>query len=348
VTEVQPTGVRMPAETEPHAATWMAWPSRSYTLGDTEADAAEARATWAAVANAIVEHEPLHLLVPARELEAARAHLKPEVVLHEVELDDAWFRDIGPTFVVTTGEQGPELAGVDWVFNGWGQQDWATWEHDAQAAAYALRAAGVRRIASDLVNEGGGIHVDGAGTVLVTETVQLDPGRNPGLTRADVEAELARTIGARKVVWLPRGLTRDSERFGTRGHVDLLATFIEPGRVLVHDQRHPEHPDHAVSRDLIETLEAAADADGRTLEVVRLPAPATLTDDEGWVDHSYVNHYVCNGAVIMCAFGDPVDDDAAAILAEAYPGRRIIPVDARPLFARGGGIHCITQQQPAL
>ncbi|MGN6162124.1 MAG: agmatine deiminase family protein [Marmoricola sp.] len=332
----------MPAETAPHAATWMAWPSRSYTLGETEADAHEARSTWAAVANAIAEFEPVHLLVPPSERDVAPAFLKETVTIHEVELDDAWYRDIGPTFVTDGGG----LAGVDWVFNGWGQQDWARWEHDARAAGVAIVTAGATRIPSALVNEGGGIHTDGAGTVLVTETVQLDPDRNPGWTKADVEAELSRTIGARKVIWLPRGLTRDSERFGTRGHVDIVATFSARGTVLLHDQRDPDHPDHAVTAELSTVLRSSRDADGCPLNVVRVPAPTVLRDEEGWVDYSYINHYVCNGAVIMCTFDDPADDEAAGILAQAYPGREIVRIDARPLFARGGGIHCITQQQP--
>lgn len=341
----------MPAETAPHAAAWMAWPSGSYTLGDTAEAAHEARSTWAAVANAIVAFEPVHMLVPAPELEAAARYLDPRVQVREQPLDDAWYRDIGPTFVVSGEGDGRRLGAVNWVFNGWGQQDWASWEHDAVVSLVATEATGAHRIDSPLVNEGGGIHTDGAGTFLVTETVQLDPGRNPGWSRADVEAELERTLGARKVIWLPRGLTRDSERFGTRGHVDIVAAFADRGVVLVHDQRDPSHPDHAVSRELISLLEAEHDADGKPLRVVRLPAPATLRDDEGWVDYSYVNHFVCNGAVIACSFGepgDPSDAEALAVLADAYPGRRVVPVDARPLFARGGGIHCITQQQPAL
>ena len=129
------------------------------------------------------------------------------------------------------------------MFNGWGAQAWATWEHDAAIASVRRRRApGRPRILSDLVNEGGGIHVDGLGTVLLTETVQLDPGRNPGLTRAEVEAELARTIGATTCIWLPRGLTRDYDEFGTRGHVDIVATFASPGVVLLHSQPRPGPP----------------------------------------------------------------------------------------------------------
>jgi agmatine deiminase len=335
---------QMPAETEPHDRTWMAWPSGSYTLGQTPAEAEDARRTWASVGNAVAEFEPLHMVVPTQEMAEARRRLSSEVVLHEAPLDDAWYRDIGPTFVL-----GPDgLGAVNWVFNGWGAQDWASWEYDAVASMVATEASGAERIDSPMVNEGGGIHTDGAGTFLVTETVQLDPERNPGWTREQVEAELARTVGARKVIWLPRGLTRDSERFGTRGHVDIVATFSAPGRLLLHEQRDEAHPDSAITHELAALLAGETDADGKPLEVVALPAPTRLRDAEGWVDHSYVNHYVANGAVIGCAFDDPADDEARAVLADAYPGRTVVQLDARPLFARGGGIHCITQQQPAL
>jgi agmatine deiminase len=198
-----------------------------------------------------------------------------------------------------------------------------------------------------MVNEGGGLHVDGRGTVLLTDSVQRDPHRNPGWSRADVEAEVVRTLGAGHAVWLPGGLTRDSGRFGTRGHVDIVAAFTPDGSVLMHDQRSPDHPDHEVTRRTRAVLEGSRDAQGDALRVRGMPAPGTLRDAEGWVDWSYVNHYVLNGAVLACAFDDPADADAADLLGEAYPGRVVVQVDARPLFARGGGIHCITQQQPA-
>lgn len=338
------TAWTMPAEWEPHDATWMAWPSGGYTLGETPAEAEEARQTWAAVANVVAEFEPLHMLVPPAELPEARRRLSSEVVLHDAPLDDAWYRDIGPTFVL--GPRG--LGAVNWVFNGWGAQDWASWEHDAVASVVATEGSGAERIDSPMVNEGGGIHTDGNGTFLVTETVQLDPFRNPGWNKDRVEAELARTVGARKVIWLPRGLARDGERFGTRGHVDIVATFNAPGRVLLHQQRDKSHPDAAISRELAALLIDRTDADGKPLQVVALPAPTILRDDEGWVDHTYVNHYVANGAVIACAFDDPADDEAREILVDAYPGRTVVQLDARPIFARGGGIHCITQQQPAI
>jgi agmatine deiminase len=340
---------RMPPEWARHERTWMAWPSSGYTLGDTEEEADAARATWAAVARAVAGFEPVTVVADPDAVGVARDRLTRDgatehgIDLVATPLDDAWMRDIGPTFVL-----GPDggLGAVDWVFNGWGAQDWASWDHDELVASSVADRAGATRIGSDLVNEGGGLHVDGLGTVLLTETVQLDPGRNPGLTRADVDAELARTIGATTCIWLPRGLTRDYDEFGTRGHVDIVATFAAPGLVLLHWQGDPAHPDHAVCTELESVLTSARDARGERLEVVRVPAPRTLEDDHGWVDWSYINHLVVNSGVVACAFEDEQDTESLAILERAYPGRRVVGVDARELFHRGGGIHCITQQQP--
>ena len=338
------TTLRMPAEGDPHERTWMAWPGGGYTLGDSAADAERARATWAAVANAIVDFEPVVVLAPAAELPAARRLLSDGVELVEAELDDAWMRDIGPTFV-HDGAGG--IAAVDWVFTGWGRQSWASWEKDARIGRRVAELAGVPVVASELANEGGGIHVDGRGTVLATRTVQLDPGRNPGITAAEVEAEFNRTIGAETTVWLPRGLTRDSERFGTRGHVDIVATLTAPGRMLLHAQPDESHPDAAVMREIRAALDTSQDAEGRAFEITELPAPRTLRDAEGAVDWSYVNHSLVNGGVVACSFDDPNDAQAIELLRAAYPGREVVTVDARPLFDRGGGIHCITQHQPA-
>lgn len=338
------TNYVMPAESAPQDRVWMAFPSPGYSLGDTETEHHEARSTWAAVAHAVLEFEPVTVVVDPAEMVVARRYLSAEVDVIEAPLNDAWMRDIGPTFV--HADDG-SVAAVDWVFNGWGAQDWARWDRDSKIGAAVAGWAGVPVVTSNLVNEGGGIQVDGQGTVLVTETVQLDPGRNPGATKADIEAELARTIGATHAVWLPRGLTRDSERFGTRGHVDIVAAITAPGRLLLHAQRSDAHPDHLVCKEIRAALADTCDAAGRPWDIVELPAPDVLTDAEGYVDYSYINHLVVNGGVIACAFGDPRDADAAAILAEQYPGRRVVSLDARPLFERGGGIHCITQHQPS-
>ncbi|MFN2560748.1 MAG: agmatine/peptidylarginine deiminase, partial [Jatrophihabitans sp.] len=251
----------MPHEGDPHERLWLSWPSRGYTLGDTAEDAEVARRTWAAVANAAARFEPVTVVVAPRDVETAPRYLDPSIELRVREIDDAWIRDAGPTFV--RGADG-RLGAVTWVFNGWGRQQWASWDNDSSLGPAVAEWAGAERIDSQLVNEGGGIHVDGLGTVLVTETVQRDPDRNPGLSRAQIEQELARTIGARTVIWLPRGLTRDSDEFGTRGHVDIVATIPSPGRLLLHDQRNDAHPDRAVMagirRELVEALDVRGEA----------------------------------------------------------------------------------------
>lgn len=336
----------MPAETAPHERTWMAFPAEGPTLGDTAAEREEGYGTWTAVAHAVVEFEPVTMIVDPAEIARARRMLSRDIDIVEAPVDEFWMRDSGPTFVIDDERPGV-LGAVDWIFNGWGAPEWAQWRKAAQHARVVAGAVGAELVSSTLVNEGGGIHVDGEGTVLLTDTVQLDPRRNPYADRQRVEAEMARTLGATKAVWLPRGLTRDYDDFGTNGHVDIVATIVSPGRLLLHDQRDPDHPDHAVTRELRSHLAEQTDAAGRRFEIIDLPAPSTLRDEEGFVDWSYVNHLVANDGVVACGFGDATADAAAReILADAYPGRRVVTVDARALFDRGGGIHCITQQQP--
>ncbi|GAA1372784.1 agmatine deiminase family protein [Streptomyces beijiangensis] len=333
---------RMPAEWAPHERTWMAWPGPNPTF-DNPGDLAEAREAWAAVARAVRTYEPVTMVVGPGQAEGARALLGSGVDLVERELDDAWMRDIGPTFVTN----GTELAAVDWVFNGWGAQEWARWGHDAKIGAYVADLVGVDTYTSRLVNEGGAIHVDGEGTVLLTETVQLGPERNPDWSREEVEAEIHARLGTTKAIWLPRGLSGDYGEFGTRGHVDIVAAFARPGVVVAHVQPDPSHPDHELCRGIVAQLRSETDAQGRPLEVVEVPAPTVLKDEDGeWVDYSYINHYLCNGGVVLCAFGDPRDEEAAAIFRDLFPERTVTLVDARTIFAGGGGIHCITQQQP--
>jgi agmatine deiminase len=339
---------RMPAETAQHERTWMAFPREGITLGDDAAEREEGYAAWTAVAHAVAEFEPLTMVVDPSELDRARRMLSSEIEILEAPLDEFWMRDFGPTFVVDDDRPGV-LGAVDWIFNGWGAPAWAEWKKSAEIARFVADRVGAELVSSVLVNEGGGIHVDGEGTVLLTETVQLDPNRNPYADRARVEAELARTIGATHAIWLPRGLTRDYDDFGTNGHVDIVATIPSPGTLLLHSQDNPGHPDFEVSRELRALLSETTDAAGRPWNIVDLPAPETLRDHEGFVDWSYVNHLVVNDGVIACGFGEERADAAAReILAAAYPGRRVVTVDSRPIFARGGGIHCITQQQPLL
>lgn len=330
--------MRMPAEWERHERTWVAFPHHGYTLGETETEIHAARSTWAEVANRASDFEPVSVVVHPEDAAIARQYLSREVSMMEIVIDDAWIRDSGPTFAI----ENDSLVAIDWVFNGWGAQPWAKYDQDAQLAARLAEQIGVRTVRSELTNEGGGIHVDGAGKVLLTRTVQLGKERNPNWSQDQVEMEIHAKLGTSEAIWLERGLTRDYDEFGTRGHVDIVACFTPSGAVLVHDQQDAAHPDYEISKEVARILQA------HDLEVILVPAPKTLRDNFGFVDYSYINHYVLNDAVLLCSFADKNDDYVASQLAEIYPGRQIVQLDARELFARGGGIHCITQQQPAV
>ena len=323
---------KMPAEWAKHERTWVAFPAADYAQQE------DAYLAWSAVANTASEYEEVTVLVDPKQLEVAKKYISKEIQLVECPLDDSWIRDMGATFVIDEGK----LGAIDWVFNGWGAQSWANYKQDDLVAKFMAELVAAKHIKSDLVNEGGGIHTNGNGLLLVTETVQLGVERNPDWTRNEVEAELIEKLGVEKVIWVRRGLTRDYETFGTKGHIDIVACFSDENTILVHDQQDESHPDYAVSHEVINRLTETG------CRIVKVPAPKITKDSEGFVDYSYINHYVCNGAVILCSFDDPGDARAAAILAEAYPGREIVLVDARPIFSRGGGIHCITQQVPAV
>ncbi len=327
--------MRMPAEWERHSRTWVAFPHSAYTLGDSESGAIAALKTWSNVANQASDFEPVSVVVHPEGLKTAKEYLSKQVEIVEIEIDDAWIRDSGPTFAIDEDK----LVAIDWVFNGWGAQA-PNYKKDAEVAKNIAKHLGLRIVSSDLVNEGGGIHTNGSDTVLLTETVQLGKERNPNWTKEAVEKEIHSKLGTSRAVWIQRGLTRDYEEFGTKGHIDIVACFTPDGRVLFHDQQDASHPDYLISQQVRKVL-----TDAR-FELVAIPAPTILRDKHGFVDYSYINHYVLNDAVLLCAFDDQRDKEVQAMLKEIYPGREVRLLDARELFARGGGIHCITQQQP--
>ncbi len=335
---------RMPPEWVPHKRTWMAWPNHAPTV-DAIGGAEVAHAAWAAVANAIGRFEPVTMVCHTGAGAHARTHLDATVSVLETELGDSWMRDFGPTFVVD--DETGALGAVDWTFNGWGGRTFPDCSADAEIARRVAAESGAARLPSRLVNEGGGIHVDGDGTLLLTETVQMNRNRNPSWTRAEIEAELHGLLGTEKAIWLPRGLVADTAEGGTDGHVDTLAAFVKPGVVVVHGQPDPAHPDHGAAGEIADLLRSETDAKGRAFEVIVLDAPAPIFDDDGEeVTASYVNFSFVNGGAVLCAFGDPQDQVAVDTIGRLLPGREIATVDAVPIFRGGGGVHCITQQEP--
>jgi agmatine deiminase len=330
--------IRFPAEWEAHARTWMVWPHRQAMWAP---DLAAVQADYARIATSIARFEPVRMIADPKGEAAARAQCGDGVEVVTYPVDDSWFRDTGPSFVIRDGEK----AGVDWRFNAWGEKT-GTWTKDAALAERVLSDLGLARIASPLFAEGGGLNSDGRGTVLTTDTVMLNPNRNPGLTRAEVETEFARVLGARKVISLPG----NPFETGTDGHVDGIACFTAPGKVLAEIDPMAEAEEAAVAQSNLDMLAAATDAEGRALEIKLLQAARRRTVDttENFeFCNAYINFYICNGAVIMPGYDEPSDAPARAVVQAAFPDREIVQIPIPALATGGGGIHCVTQQEPA-
>ncbi len=347
----------MPAEFEQHSGCWMLWPERRDNWRERAAPAQE---TFAAVAEAINASEPVTMAASDAQFERCRSMLSPSIRVVEIASDDAWMRDVGPTFVV--GADGPR--GVDWRFNAWGGLDgglYAPWERDERVAQKVLEVERAARYRAPLVLEGGSIHVDGEGTVLTTEECLLNANRNPGLSREQIERALCEYLGAEKVLWLGRGVYNDE----TDGHVDNLACFVRPGVVLLTWSDDASDPQHDISRDALERLRAARDARGRELEVITIPAPGPLAitpEEAAGVEPaegskprragerlaaSYVNFYAAGTRIIAPLLDPRTDEEALSVLRGCFPEREVVGLPAREILLGGGNIHCITQQVPA-
>lgn len=330
------SAARMPAEWEPHARCLMGWPARVDMWGER---LAAAERDYAAVANAIADHEPVLMVARGSDAPAARAACASGVEVIELPLDDSWLRDTGPLFV-RDGDGG--VVGVDFAFNAWGEK-FRPYEDDARLAARVLERLGIARRAVPLVLEGGAITVDGEGTLITTESVLLNPNRNPGRSREEVEALIGEALGVERVIWLSDGLLEDRD---TDGHVDNVCHFLSPGRVIVQTVTDPENPNYERLTANRDRLRAATDARGRRLEVLELPILPYLLDEDEPTVAPYLNFYLANGAVIVPVSDERTDAEALELLADALPDRQVVPVPGATLAHGGGGVHCITQQQP--
>ena len=324
--------MRMPAEWAPHERTLMCWPARTDLYG---AHFADAKAEHAAVANAIADFEPVTLVAHPSQEDEARAAVSGAVDVVAIPIDDAWARDSGPIFV-TDGER---RVGVHFRFTAWGEK-FAPYADDAAFGARVLEHLREERAdATSFVLEGGSIAVDGEGTLVTTEQCLLDPSRNPSLDRDAIEARLREHLGVERIVWLGQGLVEDLD---TDGHVDNICAFIEPRRVLLQTVASEDDPNFANCRENAERLRAAG------IDVVEISALPRLDGADEPTVVPYVNFYVANHALIVPVTGAETDDEALALLESLYPGRRAVPVSGTTLAIGGGGVHCITQQVPAL
>ena len=324
----------MPAEWAPHSCCWIAWPTRETIWGKHLQAAKEG---YANVSRAIAGFEPVKLLCPAGFVSEAEEMCGPNIDVIPWDLDDSWMRDMGPNFL----KNGHETAVSVFHFNAWGRK-YRKYRKDAALGNRMAEALGIRCFTSPVYMEGGGICSDGEGTLMTTEQCILNDNRNPGISKAEAEHELHHALGVEKVIWLP-GDPQDGE---TDGHVDGLACFIRPGAVLVAFDPDPGSERHEILRRNVHALECARDARGRKLEINYIEEAPEIEEMGDRFCLSYINFYIANGGIVMPEYGIPADERARAVVESCFPGRRIVQVDIRGVATGGGGIHCITQQQP--
>ena len=336
----------MPAEWEPHDATWLAWPHNEDTWPGL---LRQVRDIFLDLIRELHQGETVHLLVNDAASGDEVSRLMREggiddrsVVLHDIPTADAWLRDSGPTFLCNPELQAPVAASA-WHFNAWGRK-YDDLLGDAGLSGRIARRIGVPCFEPGIVLEGGAIDVNGAGSCLTTEQCLLHLNRNPSLQRADVESCLADFLGVGHVVWLGRGIVGDD----TDGHVDDVARFVGPGTVVCARESDLHDPNFQPLEDNYRRLKAARDGHGRPFEIVPLPMPGCVGPPHDRLPASYANFYVGNGVVLVPTFGHPNDDRALSILREIFADRRVAGIRCEPLVHGLGAIHCVTQQQPAI
>lgn len=379
---------RMPAEYERQEACVMIWPWRP---GSWSHGAVKARQVFRKIIFEIAQCEEMYVLAGSRQYDDATDMLlnvtsiedeflqmgaddlklldsiKKNIHIVLCDNDDAWARDTGATIVVGRDSCRNLRRGISWKFNGWGGDYnglYAHYENDQLVARKMCEALNIPcDELPDFVLEGGSIHVDGEGTLITTEECLLSPGRNPDMSREDIENVLMKRLGVSKIIWIPEGIYNDE----TDGHVDNICAFVGPGKVVLAWTDDETDPQYARSKKAYDILVNATDAAGRKIEVIKLPIPAkpvliTESDLTGYefeegedtrelrerLAASYVNFYIANDRILIPQFGDDNDSKAVEILAKCFPDRKMVPVFARDILTGGGNIHCITQQVPAV
>ncbi len=331
--------IRMPAEWMEHEATIVEWPVRKSMIHPNNYEAV--CRVYKKVIESIAVYEKVYVILnPIDKVvfsEEVLFNIKPVMIPH----DDAWVRDNGPTFVY-----GPEgkRKGIDWKFNAWGGK-YIPYDLDNALAGEFIHRLGVDSLSVDMVLEGGSIHVDGEGTLLSTKECLLNPNRNPDLSQKEIENHLADVLGIETFIWLEKGLYGDE----TDGHIDNIACFADDGRVFIQTCKDQEDPNYLISMEALKVLESARDNKGRKLKIIEMPSPLATFYDEERLTLSYLNFYFVNGALLLPVFGgihQETDEEAIRILNQAFPERRIIPIETMDLIKEGGNIHCITQQIP--
>ncbi|TDP01892.1 agmatine deiminase [Marinomonas balearica] len=349
-------GFHMPGEHHPHSSVWLIWPERPDNWRE---NAKPGQATFARFITKLSEYVEVKVAVSPERLNEARQRLPKTVTLYTMKSNDAWMRDVGPTFVIN--DQGEKRA-VDWHFNAWGGELDGLYENWSDDELIAKQVADVEQTAAykaPFILEGGSIHCDGEGTVYTTSECLLHPSRNPTLSKEQIEQNLYDYLGAKKIVWLDQGLFDDE----TNGHVDNILHIVRPGEVIITVCDDPEDPQYNISQAALDVLSLEKDAQGRQIVVHKLPMPGPLfiTEEEAngiiqtermerhkgeRLGASYANFLITNKAIFFPLLDEEHDDEAKQILQNIFPEREVIGIPAREIVLGGGNLHCITQQVP--
>ncbi|MBH5319687.1 agmatine deiminase family protein [Paenibacillus sp. GSMTC-2017] len=331
----------MPAEWAPHERTFISWPVQDSMVYPEHYE--QVTSGYAEIITAMSEFEPVTVVVNPDDLEKVSALFASNDAVDclPIEHNDAWLRDNGPTFLLNENN---ELAGVNWGFNAWGGK-YSPWDLDDAVAPQILKHVGVKQFDAPLVMEGGSIHSDGEGTLLTTEECLLNTNRNPELTREQIEAYVKSFVNVEEIIWLNRGLSGDE----TDGHVDNIACFAAPGKVILQVCNDPADENYEITQENLRILENATDAKGRKLEIIAIDQPPYREFDGQRLTLSYLNFYFVNGGIILPVFGgaaEETDRKAEQVLSAAFPDRKIRKVNGMAIISEGGNVHCTTQQMP--
>lgn len=335
----------MPGEWTEHQRTFLSWPVQASMCYPEDYDYV-CQAYYLELTKAIAEFEPITIIINPGEEQTIQKLFQTGETIYPVDFlsishNDAWLRDNGPTFVIN-GKG--EIAGINWRFNAWGEK-YAPWDQDNEVAAKILEAFDITCFDAPLVLEGGSIHSDGEGTILTTEECLLQHNRNPSLSKEEIENYLRLFLHAEKVIWLKQGLAGDE----TDGHVDNIACFAAPGKILMQVCDDPDDENYHISRENLQILRDCVDAKERKLEVIPLPQPPKQMVGGRRLTLSYINFYFVNGGLILPVFGGDArntDAETERILRDAFPDRRIRKVNGMSIIKEGGNVHCTTQQMP--
>ena len=326
----------MPAEWQPHQQTWMMWPTGLDPERYPNIDIM--RAAYAETANLISEFEPVTIIANENDIKSLRSMITNNVSTMDKQIDDSWCRDSGPTFISNNAQ----IAGVDWTFNNYGEATGPDYINDAKIAGKILKHLDIHHFKAPIVLEGGAIHTDGMGTLMLTEDVIFDPSRNPGLDKKEAEYILEKYLGVENFIWLIAALEYDD----TGGHIDNLACFTPNKQILALTESNQQDSNFDRLQENMDRLKHAKNINGDNYEIISIQQPSYRKFLNERMALSYINFYIANDAIVLPVFNDPMDKNAIDTISKVFHDRKIVTLEGSRIVEGGGGVHCITQQQP--